>query len=203
MTTAHRPTWYPTRGGTDQGGNRAIVPTRQYSSKDLPGHTKIKYRQPGQGAEQDIQDVDFGAELLNKEVKHLKNKLKLPEEEPEEQLTIQHDEEEDSSEEEDSEESDFDEEELKAEIEKIKKEREEQKRQFEEAEKQAARERRDEIIRGNPLLDIAPGYALKRKWTEDTIFRNQASGIPKEKRRFINDTVRSDFHKKFLHKYIH
>jgi protein CWC15 len=45
-------------------------------------------------------------------------------------------------------------------------------------------------------------YSLKRRWTEDTVFKNQMKGAPKEKKRFINDTVRSDFHRKFLNKYI-
>ena len=45
-------------------------------------------------------------------------------------------------------------------------------------------------------------YALKRKWNDDTVFKNQAMDEPKIKKRFINDTIRSDFHKKFLEKYI-
>ena len=34
------------------------------------------------------------------------------------------------------------------------------------------------------------------------VFKNQAREPKKEARRFINDTVRNDFHKKFLNKYI-
>ena len=49
MTTAHQPTWNPAQGGNDQGGNRSLVPTRQFSSKDLPAHLTLKVRQPGQG----------------------------------------------------------------------------------------------------------------------------------------------------------
>jgi protein CWC15 len=34
------------------------------------------------------------------------------------------------------------------------------------------------------------------------VFRNQARNVPEQKKRFINDTIRNDFHKKFLNKYI-
>ena len=44
MTTAHRPTWKPAVGGSEQGGNKITVPTRQYSSKDIPGYTTLKHR---------------------------------------------------------------------------------------------------------------------------------------------------------------
>ena len=34
------------------------------------------------------------------------------------------------------------------------------------------------------------------------VFKNQSREPKKEERRFINDTVRNDFHRKFLSKYI-
>ena len=34
------------------------------------------------------------------------------------------------------------------------------------------------------------------------MFRNQTRTEPKKPRRFVNDTVRSDFHRRFLTKYI-
>ena len=46
------------------------------------------------------------------------------------------------------------------------------------------------------------GAAKRRRWNEDVVFRNQAKGEPKPKKRFINDTVRNDFHKRFLNKFI-
>jgi protein CWC15 len=66
----------------------------------------------------------------------------------------------------------------------------------------------EEILRGNPLLnqdeanEISETYSLKRKWYEESIFKNQARTEPKEKKRFVNDTVRSDFHRKFLNRFI-
>ncbi|KAH7818903.1 CWC15-like protein [Monocercomonoides exilis] len=45
-------------------------------------------------------------------------------------------------------------------------------------------------------------FAVRPRWDEDTVFRNQATRDEKEKKRFINDTVRNDFHKNFLKKYV-
>lgn len=44
MTTAHRPTWHTAIGGSEQGGNRTVVPTRAFSAKDLPGYLTLKTR---------------------------------------------------------------------------------------------------------------------------------------------------------------
>lgn len=40
------------------------------------------------------------------------------------------------------------------------------------------------------------------RWYDDTVFKNQARGEVKQQKRFINDTIRNDFHKKFLQRYI-
>jgi protein CWC15 len=47
MTTAHRPTWNTAKGGSEQGGNVLINPSRAYSSKDMPSHTSLKERVSG------------------------------------------------------------------------------------------------------------------------------------------------------------
>ena len=44
MTTAHRPTWNSAKGGSEQGGNLLVEPSRAYSSKDLPAHQTLKSR---------------------------------------------------------------------------------------------------------------------------------------------------------------
>lgn len=44
MTTAHRPTWAPARGGEEQGGARFYVPSLMRSSKNQAAHTKMKFR---------------------------------------------------------------------------------------------------------------------------------------------------------------
>lgn len=44
MTTAARPTFEPARGGSGRNEKDLSAISRQYSSRDLPGHTKLKYR---------------------------------------------------------------------------------------------------------------------------------------------------------------
>lgn len=40
------------------------------------------------------------------------------------------------------------------------------------------------------------------RWDDDVVFKNQDRGETKTPKRFINDTIRNDFHRKFLHKYM-
>jgi protein CWC15 len=87
-------------------------------------------------------------------------------------------------------------------MEKIKQIRqEEQRKKDEEAAEKMKLQHQEQILMGNPLLN-PNSYSLKKKWFEDTIFKNQSKNEPKTKKRFINDTVRSDFHRKFLSKSI-
>jgi protein CWC15 len=51
-------------------------------------------------------------------------------------------------------------------------------------------------------FNYANPYFVFCRWDEDVVFKNQTRGEVKAARRFINDTVRSDFHKKFLERYI-
>lgn len=44
-------------------------------------------------------------------------------------------------------------------------------------------------------------YVLKRRWTEDTVFRNQ-NRVSRPNKRFINDILHSDQHREFMRKYI-
>jgi len=94
--------------------------------------------------------------------------------------------------------------ELMKELEKIKKEREAEK-QRKEMEEQAMREKQDTeaALLGNPLLTpSAAPVGVKRRWDEDVVFKNQSRDQKKHKKRFINDTIRSDFHRNFLAKYV-
>ncbi|KAI9712115.1 MAG: complexed with cef1p [Bogoriella megaspora] len=114
-----------------------------------------------------------------------------------------------SSDEEDESEEESEEEDEEAvlmrELEKIKKERAEAKAK-EEAERQAkeAEKREVEIARGNPLLNTKQEFGVKRRWDDDVVFKNQARGTEeKEKRKeFVNDLLRSDFHKRFMKRYV-
>ncbi|KAL3486603.1 Pre-mRNA-splicing factor Cwf15/Cwc15 [Aspergillus germanicus] len=112
----------------------------------------------------------------------------------------------DGSEEESSDEESDDEDEaaeLMRELEKIKKERLAQKEK-EEREREAEEEEQREydIARGNPLLNPTE-LNMKRRWDDDVVFKNQARGTEdKRGKEFVNDLLRSDFHKKFMSKYV-
>jgi protein CWC15 len=96
---------------------------------------------------------------------------------------------------------------LQAELAKIRAERAAAK---EREEAEAAAEERVQMeeaaLTGNPLLNAegaASSGRIKRRWNDDIVFRNQAKEEPNQnKKRFINDTVRNDFHKRFLNKFI-
>ncbi|KAK0283253.1 complexed with cef1p [Friedmanniomyces endolithicus] len=118
-----------------------------------------------------------------------------------------------SSESEESEDDDAEDEtaQLMAELAKIKAERAEAAAKV--AAEQAKRDeeqREKDIALGNPLLNGntgsggGEGYGVKRRWDDDVVFRNQARGTEgrgKEKR-FVNDLLRSDFHRRFMDKYV-
>jgi hypothetical protein len=50
-----------------------------------------------------------------------------------------------------------------------------------------------------PECDVVCAW---RRWDDDVVFKNQTRGQPKVQKRFINDTIRNDFHRRFLQRYI-
>ncbi|KAI1816748.1 Pre-mRNA-splicing factor Cwf15/Cwc15 [Poronia punctata] len=114
------------------------------------------------------------------------------------------DEDEDSEDDSDSDSEDDEDAELQRELEKIKRERAE-KREREERERAAAEqeERERDIALGNPLLNPKK-FEIKRRWDDDVVFKNQARGTEDKgkQKEFINDLLRSDFHKRFMSKYV-
>jgi len=109
--------------------------------------------------------------------------------------------------------------ELLKEMEKIKRERAEDKeRQDLERAAQDNVSREESIATGNPLLNLQAAFAngpstpvstmstsfqVKRRWDDDVIFKNQARGTTETpKRQFVNDLLRTEFHRKFLKRYI-
>ncbi|TRZ18762.1 hypothetical protein HGM15179_008354 [Zosterops borbonicus] len=229
MTTAARPTFEPARGGRGKGEGDLSQLSKQYSSRDLPSHTKIKYRQTTQDAPEEVRNRDFRRELEERErvAAREKNRDRPTREhttsssvskkprldqipaanlDADDPLTDEDDEDEDL---EDS--DDDDTAALLAELEKIKKERaEEQARKEQEQKAEEERIRMENILSGNPLLNLTgpaqpqANFKVKRRWDDDVVFKNCAKGIDETKKdkRFVNDTLRSEFHKKFMEKYI-
>ncbi|KAI9361269.1 Pre-mRNA-splicing factor Cwf15/Cwc15 [Zopfochytrium polystomum] len=101
--------------------------------------------------------------------------------------------------------------ELLRELEKIKRERaEEKEREERERRELEERAREEAMLAGNPLMSVggstalaARDFSVKRRWDDDVVFKNQGRGQDgKVQKRFINDLVRSDFHRKFMAKYV-
>jgi len=93
---------------------------------------------------------------------------------------------------------DDEEEELRKQLEKIRKERtaEKERRVAEEAEIAMRVAKREDDG------ETASNVGLKRRWDADVVFQNQAQTEKPKKPRFINDTLRSDFQRAFLKKYV-
>jgi len=225
MTTAHRPTWTSALGsGSNPSGGLFVANTTKVSNRDAANFTTIKTRKVTQGAPEERGSRREYREDLERRERKAKDEregkkgdkddkdkrrqddVRLAIEEnpfPEDADDDEVPEQSDKSDKESDNEDDEDTEELMRELAKIKKEREfEEEARREAQRKQDERSRRDEIMRGNPLLQAPEDCSLKRKWDDDTVFKNQARTAPKEKLRYINDAVRSDFHRKFLHKYV-
>jgi len=244
MTTAARPTWDAARGGGGRDEKNLGVLSKQYSSRDLPSHTKLKYRQTGQGTSQELKSKDFKRELeererqarqesTNKRSSSSGTNASLPSISPSPSSssvpsikdkddssgpsskkpkidTAILDADEPIDDDLDSDEDDSDEEddtaELLAELQRIKKERAaEEARREAERKAQEERIRMENIMTGNPLLAGSgkSDFKVKRRWNDDVVFKNCARGEPEQKgKNFINDTLRSDFHRKFMEKYI-
>lgn len=92
--------------------------------------------------------------------------------------------------------------------------------------------RRDQVLVGNPLLNLTTTetegtFKVKRRWDDDVVFKNCAKGTfvkyytgfldeslflftmmlilgqdEKKEANFINDAIRSEFHRKFMDRYI-
>ncbi|XP_031495598.1 uncharacterized protein LOC116261117 [Nymphaea colorata] len=229
MTTAARPTWAPAKGGNEQGGTRIFGPSQKYSSRDLASHTTLKPRKEGQGTQDEIQKRNLREELEERERRHFSSKdkgffedrdrrrgtsaghfLEGPKRDAEERLVPRNVDADDSDvdvksgdESDDDDDDDDDAEALMAELEKIRKERAEEKlRKEQQKREEELKAKEAELIRGNPLLNPTTSFNVKRRWDDDVVFKNQTRGETKTPKRFINDTIRNDFHRKFLHKYM-
>ncbi|OQR91055.1 hypothetical protein ACHHYP_05039 [Achlya hypogyna] len=236
MTTAARPTFNAAMGKKNEGGwNSGGQISMQFSARDLPGHTKLKTRQLGQGTTGELADRDLVGELTDRERKYEEEKLKEVDfaqqklmrlkdnktlllkgdewEDRAKEVATKYDDADDdagASESESDSDSDDDSEdeeaELMRELEKIKREREEERLRKEAAEREEEEKKlKEEVLMGNPLTSaqMPSGSAtIKRKWNDDVVFKNQSRNEPEVKKRFINDTIRNDFHRRFLKAYI-
>ncbi|KAK6865545.1 cwf15 cwc15 cell cycle control [Apiospora arundinis] len=223
MTTAHRPTFDPARGKEALRGpayHQRLLPAHTQLKYRQPGQ--------GGAADPEVRDLRSELLAAESDEVSASNGTKRPlaltsqadghdgaeEEEDqeakrrrvlEESRDIDADDDDDDDSEEDDDDSDDDdsdddEAELARELEKIRREKAE-KREKEEAERAAAEEeeRERDIALGNPLLN-KQNFNMKRRWNDDVVFKNQARGTEDKgkKKEFVNDLLRSDFHKRFM-----
>ncbi|XP_012464705.1 uncharacterized protein LOC105783669 [Gossypium raimondii] len=230
MTTAARPTWQPAKGGNEQGGTRIFGPSQKYSSRDLAAHTTLKPRKDGQDTQDELQKRNLRDELEERERRHFSSRdksynddrdhrkgnhllLEGAKREAEDRIVprsvdaddsdVEVNSDNESDDDDDDDDDEDDEEALLAELERIKKEKAEEKLRQEKLEQEEQLKAKEaELLRGNPLLNNPTSFGVKRRWDDDVVFKNQARGETKPQKRFINDTIRNDFHRKFLLKYM-
>ncbi|XP_015961933.1 uncharacterized protein LOC107485911 [Arachis duranensis] len=229
MTTAARPTWAPAKGGNEQGGTRIFGPSQKYSSRDIASHTTLKPRKEGQDTEEELKRRNLRDELEERERRHFSSKNKSYNDDGdrgkgnhlllegarrdiEDRIVARSIDADDSdvevksdneSDDDDDDDDEDDTEALMAELEQIKKERAEEKlRKERQEQEEELKVKEAELLRGNPLLNNPTSFSVKRRWDDDVVFKNQARGETKVAKRFINDTIRNDFHRKFLQKYM-
>lgn len=223
MAFSHRPTWHAARGGGSTFDIKNYVtgglPSRHLHTQDMPNHAFLKFRQPTQGTKDEVARKDLKTELLLKEKEHFEKQENIPAgygpvlaDKDKETLYIQNipvtadgkvdfskfgdSDDELSSDSDSDDESEDEDAELLRELEIIKKEREAAKKRNEEQDLRI----KAQILEAERVA--ASGTSVKRRWDEDIVFRNQAKFETKRKKRFINDTIRNDFHKNFLRKYV-
>ncbi|KAK4052901.1 complexed with cef1p [Microbotryomycetes sp. JL221] len=109
--------------------------------------------------------------------------------------------------------------ELLRELEKIKRERAEEKERLERERLESEQvDREEEIAMGNPLLNLqaalgrtpsassttstSTSFGVKRRWDDDVIFKNQSMKDDKPKPEFVNDLLRTNYHRKFIKRFI-
>ncbi|KAF8409766.1 hypothetical protein HHK36_005845 [Tetracentron sinense] len=225
MTTAARPTWAPAKGGQEQGGTRIFGPSQKYSSRDIASHTTLKPRKDGQDTQDELQKRNLHEELEERERRHFSSKdkpyivlvlilnllylvaedrdrrkgghllLEGIKRDAEDRIIPRNV---------DADDSDVD---VKSDDGRLfissnisdYKHANAYERQQQEEELKA---KEADLIRGNPLLNNATSFNVKRRWDDDVVFKNQTRGEAKAPKRFINDTIRNDFHRKFLQKYM-
>lgn len=226
MTTAARPTFDTARGGTQRGEGNLSVLSKQYSSRDLTSHTKLKSRQSGQDPVDEVRNRDFKKDLIERErtarEKGSKSSSSRSSNEPSSSSSSSKrqrlepvststldaddplDEESDDSDAESDDEDDTAE--LLAELQRIKRDRAEEIMKKEQLKRQEEeRIRTENLLAGNPLLNqpTSSDFKVNRRWDDDVVFKNCAKDDDKPKSRgFINDTIRSEFHKRFMDKYV-
>jgi protein CWC15 len=210
------------QSGSSQGAVRVHAPSRSISVRDIIGNAEMKTRAV-EAPTEDREQLKRQLESKEQQTRAKREKTEGnegaaatdprqalewlmahdPDAEPKREADKEDDSSSGSGSDGDDDDDDDEEEELLRELEKIKRERADEaalkERAADEERNVAAR---DAAAHSNPLLVAASSQTVTKKWYEDTVFRNQAKNSSKEPKRFVNDTIRSDFHRKFLDRFV-
>lgn len=220
MTTAHRATWKPAHGGAGEDGSFSLnAPTSAVAIRDGAGQTALKTRDapsrkrartllrdmralPEVDAPDDG-DAGLDADVVLGEDDDGDRGVKRAREGEGADRPVEDVEEDEESDESDSDDDDA---ELRAELGRIRAERaEEARRVVEEAATAAAAGDNplmaDRLDDGASEASGAPAF-VKRRWDDDVVFKNQARRAPAPEVRFVNDTTRNDFHRRFMKRFV-
>jgi protein CWC15 len=206
------------KSGSSQGAVRVHAPSRSISVRDIIGNAEMKTRAV-EAPTDDREQLKRQLESKEQQTRAKREKTEgaepttdsrqalewLMAHDPDAEPKREADKESSSSgdENDDDDDDDDEEEELLRELEKIKRERADEAAMRERAiEEERSMAARDAVAHSNPLLVTASSQTVSKKWYEDTVFRNQAKNVSKEPKRFVNDTIRSDFHRKFLDRFV-
>eukprot|EP01054_Gregarina_sp_Poly1_P001545 Gregarina_sp_Poly_1__1544@NODE_138_length_13117_cov_118_636935_g123_i0_p5_GENE_NODE_138_length_13117_cov_118_636935_g123_i0NODE_138_length_13117_cov_118_636935_g123_i0_p5_ORF_typecomplete_len198_score49_48Cwf_Cwc_15/PF04889_12/6_5e36YL1/PF05764_13/0_027DUF3381/PF11861_8/0_054DUF3498/PF12004_8/0_057AAA_23/PF13476_6/0_14MFMR_assoc/PF16596_5/0_35Sigma70_ner/PF04546_13/0_41DASH_Hsk3/PF08227_11/3_7e02DASH_Hsk3/PF08227_11/2_4Herpes_LMP1/PF05297_11/2_9DNA_pol_phi/PF04931_13/3_4DivIC/PF04977_15/2_3e03Di len=196
MSTSHRPTFYPAVGGRSQGGNLATIPTSRVSARDLPSQGTLKRRR----LQTQYSDAPLSSNAsVIEQAPSLSSLIQLDEKliatyaEQDKDTDLKSEDDESNNDEEDSggsSESDDEDEQLQKELEALRKEREETKVKLE------SKSQLEKLAENLAQTKVA------KSWEDEAVFKANAKEVRNAKAVFINDSVRSEFHKRFLSKYI-
>ncbi|CAA6658386.1 unnamed protein product [Spirodela intermedia] len=213
MTTAARPTWAPAKGGNEQGGTRIFAPPRSTHPDTLEEVQKRNLREELEERERrhfsskdkgyaDDRDRRKSGQLLLEGVKREAEDRLIPRSVDADDSDIEAKSDDESDEDDDEDDAEA----LMAELEQIRRERAEDKLRKERLrQEEELKAKEAELIRGNPLLNNAASFSVKRRFCSLSLSLSLSLSCPgeaKAPKRFINDTIRNDFHRKFLHKYM-
>ncbi|KAL7667673.1 hypothetical protein ACOME3_010507 [Neoechinorhynchus agilis] len=226
----------PAHGGFARNEHDFSAMSKQYSSRDMPSHTRLKYRQSGQTSKQDLLQRDLKAELEKAERKRGLDCQTIEEEQEEEvkkprsitsssympalppshrddllakYAALDADDPLDPDSDEDEDDDEDDASELYAELNRLKRERAAEEMRMKIHQKaEEERIRKDNFLKGNPIFNLAKqggDFSVRRRWNDDVVFKNCADkdiNSDRKSKTFINDSLRSNFHRRFMDKYI-
>ncbi|KAF4591629.1 Cwf15/Cwc15 cell cycle control protein [Ophiocordyceps camponoti-floridani] len=210
LLPAHKQLKYRQAGQGGDADAHEGAAQRDLAAELLAAEEAARAKRSGQAKKLDAAFEDGGSGVGDEDEGSLRRRRVLLEtrdvDADEESGADEDDDDEDDDDDDDDDEEDDEDAELQRELERVRHERQEKKQREEKAQAEAeAQQRQRSIALGNPLLNKQDFSAAgRRRWDEDVVFKNQARGTEDKgkKKEFVNDLLRSDFHRRFMSKYV-